>query len=483
MSVISGTSIPTNGLILNLDAANIKSYPGTGTTWYDLSGNNNSGSLINGAYWTGSNGGVMKMDGINDYIKVTNLNCSGYSNTIIVASRYSGTTYGRVIASMTENWLIGHWAGYTEGAYPQVLTIGGYRDNNWRIYALTQNTTGNVKLLYINGKLLYSAAGSLGCNGMCIGAWTGASEYSTSECGFVLVYNRILSASEIFNMYLYYRDRYFVPPKTPFIFPDGSSPTDATMITPAEISSMGIKGVWANKKKVTTYNGPLWRIRRFWDNQLADCYSLADVASHSLSNTAWVDIWYDQSGNNNNFTESIGAHQPVLVASDPSVNNQPMVCLVSEDAFYDGMRCSTLIDSGSADSTYCIGYTIDKTGLTGARVLQGSNNWLMGPYNMKHSLFTGNWVIGSTAVSGSAVLLSAWRSGSSNFNLRLNGQNSGSTGANTVPGTISLGVRGAYGEQAGSRVFEIIIANPSSTNDTTKVAAIEAKLLQDYTFY
>ena len=35
----------SNILLLNLDAANPASYSGTGTTWNDLSGNNNHGTL------------------------------------------------------------------------------------------------------------------------------------------------------------------------------------------------------------------------------------------------------------------------------------------------------------------------------------------------------------------------------------------------------------------------------------------------------
>ena len=42
MAVNYNTSIVTNGLVLALDAANRKSYSGSGTTWTDLSGNNNS---------------------------------------------------------------------------------------------------------------------------------------------------------------------------------------------------------------------------------------------------------------------------------------------------------------------------------------------------------------------------------------------------------------------------------------------------------
>lgn len=47
MAEVHGPKIVRDGLILNLDAADINSYPGSGTTWYDLSGNNNHGTLYN----------------------------------------------------------------------------------------------------------------------------------------------------------------------------------------------------------------------------------------------------------------------------------------------------------------------------------------------------------------------------------------------------------------------------------------------------
>lgn len=50
-----GPKIITDGLILSLDAADINSYPGSGTTWYDVSGNNYNFTL-NGSYsWTTNN--------------------------------------------------------------------------------------------------------------------------------------------------------------------------------------------------------------------------------------------------------------------------------------------------------------------------------------------------------------------------------------------------------------------------------------------
>ena len=57
--------IVKDGLILNLDAGNRYSHPGSGTTWSDLSGNNNNGTLVNGVGYSSSNGGSFVFDGTN----------------------------------------------------------------------------------------------------------------------------------------------------------------------------------------------------------------------------------------------------------------------------------------------------------------------------------------------------------------------------------------------------------------------------------
>jgi hypothetical protein len=67
---ISPTSgIVTSGLVLNLDAGNSYSYPGSGTTWYDLSGNGNNGTLTNGPNYSSADGGFIAFDGTNDYVQ------------------------------------------------------------------------------------------------------------------------------------------------------------------------------------------------------------------------------------------------------------------------------------------------------------------------------------------------------------------------------------------------------------------------------
>lgn len=66
-------NIVTNGLMLYLDAGNPASYPGTGTTWTDLSGNGNNGTLQNGVGFSSLNSGSLTFDGVNDWVS-TNYN-------------------------------------------------------------------------------------------------------------------------------------------------------------------------------------------------------------------------------------------------------------------------------------------------------------------------------------------------------------------------------------------------------------------------
>jgi hypothetical protein len=70
MGVTYNPRIVTDGLVLALDAGNTKSYPGSGTTWTDLSGNGNNGTLVNGPTYNNANGGYIQIDGINDYISL-----------------------------------------------------------------------------------------------------------------------------------------------------------------------------------------------------------------------------------------------------------------------------------------------------------------------------------------------------------------------------------------------------------------------------
>jgi len=64
--------VVTSGLVLCLDAANRQSYVSGSTTWRDLSGNGNNGTLVNGTSFSTEIGGCMVFNGINNYVSFDN---------------------------------------------------------------------------------------------------------------------------------------------------------------------------------------------------------------------------------------------------------------------------------------------------------------------------------------------------------------------------------------------------------------------------
>ena len=95
MATKGGLNIVTDGLVLALDAANPKSYPGSGTAWNDLVNSNNL-TLTNGAVYIPQQNGGISFDGVNDYAATTNFGLStnftyeGYFYISTTDSGYSG---------------------------------------------------------------------------------------------------------------------------------------------------------------------------------------------------------------------------------------------------------------------------------------------------------------------------------------------------------------------------------------------------------
>jgi hypothetical protein len=201
-----------NGLILCLDAANPKSYPGSGTTWTNLLGTGNNGTLVNGATYSSANGGVIVLDGVNDYISVP-INLATSTYTIIGAARYV-VVGGRTFSGLNNNWLMGHWSGTTENYYAEgwvSSSLGtGAGDTNWRIYAATWNSVSDSASLYVNGSQRVSpnTNASAGPNGFAIGSVNGTSEFSNSHISCLYVYNRVLTESEISQNFNALRGRF-----------------------------------------------------------------------------------------------------------------------------------------------------------------------------------------------------------------------------------------------------------------------------------
>jgi len=214
--------IVTDGLVLALDAGNTKSYPGSGTTWTDLSGNGNNGTLTNmdGANLDSANGGSLTFDGTDEYIQLSTTTLLRASSTIsawiniddFTTGKPSGT--GRVFIMNSSVTFTSMIAFYN----------GGYSfetDTNSNPHEIAGRTTGNVSSSaisagswfhfslvfdsntfygYVNGVQTGSAALSNDLTFNRIGYDTNRDNYPAYMKGKIsnfTVYNRALTASEI----------------------------------------------------------------------------------------------------------------------------------------------------------------------------------------------------------------------------------------------------------------------------------------------
>lgn len=217
MAIAYNRSIVTTNLIACFDPGNPRTYPGSGTTIRDASGNGYTGTLTNGPTYSATNGGVFVLDGVNDYIDIPGINLTSTNYTVIGAARYT-TVSGRIFTARNNNWLMGHWNTSTENYYAEGWVAGAGTggptpsDTNWRIYAATGNIAADNYALYVNGVLASTQSptgGSAGPNGFGLGCYLpGGTEFSACQIGVMLVYNTVLTADQIAQNFNAYRGRY-----------------------------------------------------------------------------------------------------------------------------------------------------------------------------------------------------------------------------------------------------------------------------------
>ena len=93
MSLLQSPKIVTNGLVLCLDAASRKSYPGSGNVWRDLSGNGNNGTLTNGPTFSSANAGSLVFDGVDDGINIAHNSVIDIRNQITIECLFYLNTF------------------------------------------------------------------------------------------------------------------------------------------------------------------------------------------------------------------------------------------------------------------------------------------------------------------------------------------------------------------------------------------------------
>lgn len=213
--------IVTDGLVLYLDAANTRSYPGSGTTWSDISRSRINGTLVNGPTFSSANAGSIVFDGVDDA-------CTFPSNTFNSGAPQNGTFYMRIkfpildtttqtliftdggtsnnliyfyrnalSATNQYNWLI----YYNGGFYLQGTT---YTPGEWADVAFTFNSSGTAAF-YKNGNLVNSQTmsgfTSWSRTGNNLGTFKPASLSGAGNGQLFYYYNRALSASEILQIF------------------------------------------------------------------------------------------------------------------------------------------------------------------------------------------------------------------------------------------------------------------------------------------
>jgi hypothetical protein len=222
MALAHSPKITLDGLVLCLDAGNTKSYPGSGTTWTDLSGNGNN-ATISGAVYNSLGGGCFDFDGTDDFAEVPDNSTLDMETAWSIESwcrREGGAPAGQTLAKIISKWenyflavdfnngadiygCVGTGNGHT------CLADGAERNNElplntWAHLMVTYSESSGTARIYYNGTQIesWAAASTASSNNpLCIGsAGTGTvaeTQYFNGKISVAKVYNRALSAQEI----------------------------------------------------------------------------------------------------------------------------------------------------------------------------------------------------------------------------------------------------------------------------------------------
>jgi hypothetical protein len=210
-----------SGLVLNLDAGASTSYPGSGTTWTDLSGNSNTGTLTNGPTYSSVNGGSIVFDGVDDFIDFTSdsnlLPTAGLTISVWVKT----TVADKYLVNKTSNVftngyvMIGNSSSVMQFGVngisvttPSVITTGAWLNvvGTW--------TPSTSLLMYQNGALVNTNTTSIPASitnpsvVLEIGRNFNGADNWNGSLSQALIYNRALSATEISQNFNALRGRY-----------------------------------------------------------------------------------------------------------------------------------------------------------------------------------------------------------------------------------------------------------------------------------
>ena len=221
MGFFRGPNIVRDGLVLALDAASPRSYPGSGTTWYDLSGNGNNGTLQSGA--TVNSEGNVVLDGTDDRVVVPDANgdfdigTNSFTFSVVMNQGIEDTYYHLFAFDDQSNFSL---KAIRSGAAADPYQLYVYQGsgimftnsyivpNTWQFFTLVRD--GSSHKLFINGELkdnITATIKSITTSNLYLG-WGWATEYSPQSRGPVLMYNRALTTQEVSQNYNAHKSRF-----------------------------------------------------------------------------------------------------------------------------------------------------------------------------------------------------------------------------------------------------------------------------------
>ncbi len=213
-SGVSSVFLVTTNLIFYLDASNSSSYPGSGTTWTDLSSSSNNGTLTNGPTFDSGNSGSIVFDGTNDRIQTSSDMFNPNSDFTISAwvnlDTATGTTNYTIVSDHINSGSF--QLRYKNGTGVQlvdsiIVNVGAFSNSTlstgtW--YNITVTRSSDTYTLYLNGSSTSSFTNSntytrgpqsIGSNR------STTSEYWDGKIAQVLAYSSALSASDVAQNY------------------------------------------------------------------------------------------------------------------------------------------------------------------------------------------------------------------------------------------------------------------------------------------
>jgi Concanavalin A-like lectin/glucanases superfamily len=226
MSSINGPAGITNSLVLALDAANVKSYPGSGTTWYDVSGFNNHATVENGTPTWGNTGSYANGSFNLNSANFRTANSFGGLSTFTIDAWFQPTSFpnnsGCVVSDYYPSY-VNYKIGYDGGSSMSggIYNAGWYYSpsispalNTWCNATFTWTGNSGTASIYQNGTLTgtsnLAVAGASSNSGIRIGRRWDIADYFLGYVATVKIYSRALSFTEIAQLFNATRKRFGV---------------------------------------------------------------------------------------------------------------------------------------------------------------------------------------------------------------------------------------------------------------------------------